>query len=689
MNPHLFRFVHCLILTSVLSFASHDASAQNRMLAEFPIDIQVQPYTIGVEGCDYQNPSFLGAALIFECDLSDSYKVTLQREGDDEPLIKYAVMELRSDAAAASFEARPVHVLRAAYDDQSSAAAAYAALPAALRPLGKAQVTPASDSDVVPVAPATPDPEPASTEAPAEHLAKFQWPKQIGALRLTDGRPIVVTSEDALNLYGEVSMAEPAGAAEVQSVRNPACVRLARYSSLAPATPLLFDCTAIEVALPFSSAALNAAGCERTEADGLTCLHPLLEPSMTLTAPGWRDVNVSVAPDGSTSQLGAGDFVPAVTLGALSEALVQSSASACGVGAAVRLDFMGYCSADTCVDYALDDRNLAGRIALPDLATAGWTMPELPVAFLVGMTGADQTVTETSIPLDSGAQAALEALAMQSGDAQTVPLTVELDSSQYRFGRQLRMFTDVACEVSFNGQLMDLSNPGNRAPHVPQCSFFQVFEEGKVRSKCTQIAYNPDTSRATATLPEEACGTERMVLVVAESSSLNGRAGNAIVSSLTDLIREMNASEQCMQLDVVRARGDRRELLLEAEDIYFTPQTEELERQIRMDFVNASSEVLRDFDWVYRTWGDELSGVVFVGDADQVRATDMIESPAAMAWKIKGVGTSALVFGASEGCSTFSDTLLFSECIQADFEGLTEQLVGMVKQGIAASIGDR
>lgn len=690
MNPPDFRNYFFWLIASTLVVSATGATAQDRLLAEFPIDVDARPYSIEIEGCDYKRPSIFGSGLIFECTVQPSFKVTLGRDRDDNVLVRFAIMELRQGASVTAFNARPLYQLRASFEDQAAAEDAFDALPNVLKPAASTAAAAAVQPEPVQEAPAE---APVTEEPSSEFLVKLQWPKGVGALQLIDGTPVNLVSEDEINAYGELMMPDPAGMVEIRSVRNPVCSVRAPYSTEASATPVIFQCKAIELAPPFAAESLSGPGCERTDAGGLNCLHPLVEARMQLTAVGWQNMVVSVAPDGTTSDLGPKDFVPAVSLGSLAQPLTQAGASACGAEAAVRFEFLGYCSGDTCHDFAGENRSLLGQVRLPDLATAGWDQPELPVAFSVGIArteaGAEVELTEATFNLSHDPQAAMEEFVAQALRTQTVPLTVALERSQYRFGRQLRLYTDTACQTPFEGQTMDLSNPGNREPDVPQCSFFQIYDEGKVRSKCTQIAYDPASSSATATLPGEACGQQRVVMVVAESSSLNGRAGNAIVSSLRELTQEMNAAESCLQVDVVRSRGDRRETLLKAEDIYFTQNFAELDRKIRMDFVNTSSEVLRDFDWVYRTWGDDLAGVIFVGDADQVRVSDMIESPAAMAWKIKEVGTSALVFGAPEGCSVFSDTLLFSDCVQADFDGFKGQLAAMVQDGLAAAIRDR
>jgi len=361
--------------------------------------------------------------------------------------------------------------------------------------------------------------------------------------------------------------------------------------------------------------------------------------------------------------------------------------AACGQ-ARFAAELVSYCTDAVCEEIpAAPLPEESGRVAFPDLAAAAWTHAELPTTMRLrlrdGSDPAGQPV-EAMLGIDGTMEEAVVALLSFGTMHSAVPLTVEMKSTQYRVGRSLQVFSDAECTVEVPRTSMDLSNPGNNAPGVPACSYFRIFEDGNARSKCMPIEFDLVEEVALARLPQEACGAKRVVVMVDESSSLNGRAGQEIETGIRALARRIQAAPECLQVDLMTSVGSDTRVTALAEDLYFDPRDAGGLETLRMDFVSANSEVLRGFEWIYRRWGDDLAGVIFVGDGTNLTIVDMIEAPAAMAWRLKNVATGAILFGGDGSCETFDEKLLFQECHLAKAGEFGTQLDDLVTTSIAA-----
>jgi hypothetical protein len=62
----------------------------------------------------------------------------------------------------------------------------------------------------------------------------------------------------------------------------------------------------------------------------------------------------------------------------------------------------------------------------------------------------------------------------------------------------------------------------------------------------------------------------------------------------------------------------------------------------------------------------------------------MIDSPAAMAWKIKNVMTYAINFAPDANCEVFENTLLFGNCVAGELDSFEDQLTAGIAEGLKA-----
>jgi hypothetical protein len=653
-----------------------------------PVDPSMEAAALAVENCAFERPALSGEGLVFDCPVQQVYRVTIGMIGASETETRFGYVEPTDRRAPAKFDPRPVYKMDLSSTDEEAARAAFAAAedgnrPAAFRDPAASSAITAAEADPAPETPEEPAAPAVETDGP--RVLDLTWRAEYGTLSLASGQPVETSDQAGGSMFGKLGVTEPAGTIEVRSNRNIACSTTVDYTESSGQLTVDLPCREVAVTLPFP-VDMDADACRNVTPQALSCLVGTDKSELSLDAKGWQPMTVTMPEDGSATIVAdAAGLRPEMNLERVQTALRGSAEQSCSPRQ-LDLQFAGYCTADTCVPLDGEPVLLSGILNLPDLAQIGWAQPMMPTAVmmqLVDRQNPNLPATERILNIGDGLTEAALAYIDDNASQASHPLKVELDIQQYKFGRQMRLYSDAACSDPL-GTFVDLSNPGNRAPDVPECSFFKLYDGDRVRSQCVAIPYNEVQRASTAKLPTEPCADQRIVVVVAENSSLNGRAGQEIVRGLSGVVESLGAAENCASVDVVHTAGERREILLHAEDIFFAQDAIQPTAMLSMDFVNRSSEILRDFEWVYRTWGDRLAGIVLVSDGSQVRPTDMIDSPAAMAWKIKNVMTYAINFAPDANCEVFENTLLFGNCVAGELDSFEDQLTAGIAEGLKA-----
>ena len=606
------------------------------------------PGAITVSDCTVVGPDLSGTAMIFDCPPVAAYEIS---DGDD---ITFGHVQVRAGAGVATFSPHPLYRIVTGHATRAAAEEAFAALEDAYRPVRFSAVVMADDP----------------VEQVETTVTTFVWAQGYGTLALDDGRLLEIVREDAGQFFGRISLAGPAGTVRVVSNLNADCAVDVSYSVEDAEIPVALPCSSHSVTPPYAGN-YTGQGCYGSSDSTLTCLSVEDAQTVMLSTPGWQPVAVPLGADATLTD--AAGLRPAVDL----SQVLHLAEGSCGVAPPV-VEFAGYCAGDTCAGEAVQ---IGAEQGLPDLADSGWTGATLPDRYRLRVVrdGAEQM---QDFALDAGGQQSVMAYLQEQLRAGVYPLDVELENTQYALGRQVRFYSDDSCQVSLAGQYADLSNPGNRTPQIPQCSYFQVADRGQVRSSCTPTTFDEDSQRITAQLAPEPCGADRVVVMISEYATLNGVAGQAIIEGVRDLAQDLWQQEECVSIDIAHSIAEDRSILLAAEDIYFASDEDALDAPLRMDFVSRTTDVLRDFEWVYRIWGDDLSALVIVADGAQVRPANMIDSPAAMAWKLNNVMTQVITFDPAQNCTEFEQTLLFDGCVAGDPNNFEAQLTDAVEQAV-------
>ena len=657
-----------------LAVSAHAQQVPERIELSVVLSDGVDTTSITLPECDYLNPDLSGGELLFSCPLKPVYEVQFQLWGSGDVLVRYSPLEVRKGIDPTILDPRPVYVLQFVHNSPEKALAEANAMDWAVRPMAVlSQATQEPEPE--------PEPEPAPEPVAEEITVQFSWPAAYGSLSTADGKVVEFVDQRDSTVIGALQV----GAGEMVKIvsnRNAECFVEVTAAESDDPVPVAFACEEREFPLPFA-AQIDAPGCRQDDPQVLSCFLPNTLTEYVVDVPGWAPFSYVY---GEVASVSADQLRPEQDFTSVPAALTAASEQSCRPQV-LKLMAMGYCSAAGCTDFKTGNVQLAQGAVLPNLAEAGWDRDAMPNALQVQMVSA-QGDAPVGVPgrLELGADLSrsIPALMRENQGGQTYPLDVTMDITQYKFGRQLRLYSDNQCESQIEKGVLDLSNPGNRAPQVPECAYFKLYDGDSARSRCTLIPFDAASQTARAELDSEPCAAKRLVVYVAQNSSLNGLAGQKIVDGLLALAKAKNAADLCAEIDIAHAVGERREVLLYAEDIYFAEEGFDFLDKLNMDFVNRTSEVLRDFEWIYRTWGDTLGGVVVVTDGAEVRVTDMIDSPAAMAWKIKEVPTFALNFDSNRNCEVFENTLLFGKCDPVEATEFEEMLTQAVDDGLDA-----
>lgn len=420
-----------------------------------------------------------------------------------------------------------------------------------------------------------------------------------------------------------------------------------------------------------------SAGCEGT-GPKIECLLASGTTSVVFASPTWGPVELTIGPDEEPGERAIASAVgPSVAPDiALPPALVGQEGGPECAAFEVETAFAGYCASEdpgSCVDPS--PSGLTTMTILPSLQDAAWTGEDVPrfIRFQVdvnGITRLDRVEHLTANGIFAFAQEARAFL-----EPPALPTTLTISDDQYGGGRQAVFYDNATCSGPPTGEL-DLSFRGLDAPDARICGSVQVQRDGRPITSCAPLELSADQRSLAAVLPEDSCARARIVIVVAQNRSLSGLASREIADILATLVENVNASENCMAIDIATTQGERRTVLAYAEQAFFGPTDPVLDEIYAMSFVNPRSEIIRDLSWIYRTWGDRMAGVILVADGSSVFVADMIDAPEALAWEVMAIPAVVLDLSGGQNCPMFEDTLFFDSCRATSPDRLADDLIG-------------
>ena len=422
---------------------------------------------------------------------------------------------------------------------------------------------------------------------------------------------------------------------------NPDCrVSIDAGALAGPVTALEFPCRAVALTAPFPVPL--PAICGGGSAAAARCVLAADAEAFSMELPGWRTIEAPVT--AGRVMLSPADFVPAVDLDALAGALAEGRAAACE-GSPVAVDLVGLCRAGACEPDLAPD-----AAALPDLVRLGLYRVE---------GGAREALGEVELPI---AGATAEALLAAFPPRAAIAIELNVPAGGYGAGREVRFYAGPDCDRPLDVPPVDLGNPGNRLPEVPPCGYFRVSDDGEPRSAC--IAYGEPRAAAPVAIdvPVSPCPFPRIAVLIVEHRSMNGAMGNAVAAALDAHVAATRAGGSCAPVDIAHAVGPAARILLSAEDVHFGSG----QAGGALAFANSESDPVRDFGWVDRTWAGRLGGVLVIVDGRQANVSDMVQSPATMAWEIRKVFRRVIDVSDTDNCAALREVLLFRDCAHVE-----------------------
>jgi hypothetical protein len=424
-----------------------------------------------------------------------------------------------------------------------------------------------------------------------------------------------------------------------------------------------FPCRAQEFEVP---AALDISGpnCRLdAEDETLSCLMAENEEGVTLSSPVWGDIAVSFADWPADAAIPIGEAFPsdiAPRLGLLPDLLEIEAYRGCA-DFDFTVAFGGYCAGPDvagCSDSG--EADLAeGRF--PTLEAAGWESGVPGHARLLARVNGEVRLDEV-VALTGDDILGFQRRSVDAARAPILPLDLEIGGDLYGNGREVLFYPNPACEGAPSGSL-DLAIRDLPVPDASLCGSLSVHRDGRRASTCEQIALAPESGRLEAVLPPDACPSDRIVVLVAQNHSLNGAASRATKDALTLLLSEFSSGPDCVPVDFVTTRGESREVVARAEDLFFGGQGVGQRAVQEMSFVNPASELLRDFGWIYRGWGPTLARLIVVADGSATFVSDITDSPEALAWEVLDVPLVLIDASDGDNCAMYSERLFFDDCI--------------------------
>ncbi|MEO0820198.1 MAG: hypothetical protein AAF074_07195 [Pseudomonadota bacterium] len=457
----------------------------------------------------------------------------------------------------------------------------------------------------------------------------------------------------------------------------PACALEISPQSLSEGDEIVLSrlpCARREIVLPMEATLANPE-CDLTGERRYDCTVMLGQESIELAIDGWSPLAVALEGEGTVSP-GIEGLRARLPLGADDPQIAQSATggagAACG-GAAWSAYFEGFCGGGgACVGLPtgqalrLSDAGPDGLFLSPPLAEAGWAgRGEVPVSaaisFRAEVDGTERVEGPFEIPLGIGRLDIATDVVALNGD-ERYPLTLDLGSGSYQQGRRLQIFSDAACTRPLEGVSMALDFAGTIAPEVPACSFHQVLDDNRPRSRCEPVRLREADGRAVANPEIVRCSDKRLVVIVVENSSYAGAKGLQVEGAIADLTKRLHERGECRPIDLVRTNGAEREVVMTGEDLQLTGSFDTLWESVRFDFLNSGSNPFEDFNWIQRQWGRSLGGVVVIADTARPAPTSQIDAPATAIWLANGIFRWVLDAGGTGGCRDYQEILRMDNC---------------------------
>ncbi len=694
VTASLFAVISCGVFLAGTVSALAQASS-NQVTVAFAFPDRSEPTSFKAADCVFQEVAVSGAALIFTCAPRRVYAVSYTDVETGQKQTRYGVLQVHADASPEQFSAMPLHAVVTYADSLAAGILASGELASEVTPLRDLSGDGATnDTDEVSLLEETFDNKDEETPAETPQLSLAEaaatvagagaatgpvappllltWPKIYGSLVQADGSEVTIDTKENDTITGRLIFTADNLTDDITLVsqRNPECQVSMPREQADSQTPVLVELSCLEYPfkVPLSFDVLSRA-CRQEGAVEYSCL---LRPgdSITLGRPGWVGFDIP-AGDADSAQV-LQDLMalrPLLDVAALRQTMSLRNGSGCDAQM-LDVQISAYCVAEDCRAMPQDQPvSIFANAGLPDLTAAGWTSMPLPEDVMVELVyqGGEAPVVlkQGRLMIDRDFPHLLESFVASSEGVTEYPVAMDIAPGEYRVGRALQFFADNTCQTPQVDRLWDLSNPGNRVPRVSQCSHYRLMENGRPRSECAPVRLDVAANVVHVSPQMNRCGAKKLVVLVAENRSLNGNEGQKILEAISAYAAQMKASETCVPVDLVRTVEEVRDVLLSSEDAFFDRNGVAGQRKISMNFVNRASEILRDMEWVYRTWGDQLGGIVVIGDGSRVRAGDIIDAPAAMAWELKGVQAHFMDLSERSVCDLFEKTLFFDSCSES------------------------
>lgn len=478
------------------------------------------------------------------------------------------------------------------------------------------------------------------------------------------------------------------GILTVTALRNSECAVDFQPQPTGNTIDIDFPCRNVVIPVPTHFEASHPA-CQVAEGQtGLDCLIPNTVSEITLETSVWGEVRIDLLElDQHDARLVSPDFaataVPTVVVP--DGAGFSSSAPLC-LAMQSNIEVRGYCSGeDGCVIADAGSSIFSGGL-LPSTNEVGWTSSAIPTHIRLRL------VVNGSVQLEATRQLSTEGLRDFGSEAaphiqpQQMPLQLLVRSGQYGDGRTALFFDDSAC-LSEPAATLNLSVPDMPIPESSICGSFMVQEHGRQASRCQIMSMAEDGESLQATLPEDSCAPERVVVLVIQNASLNGNFSQATGDALRSVLADLRDRDTCAPVDFATSQSERRDVIVRAEDTFFGTSAADFDGINEMSYASPTSEILRDFQWVYRTWGPSMSRLILIADGSQAFASNMVESPEALAWQVLDIPTVIIDASDAGNCDLFESILFFDSCIRSTAESVANDLQTEISTSVAAYQG--
>ncbi|WP_143056806.1 hypothetical protein [Loktanella sp. DSM 29012] len=458
----------------------------------------------------------------------------------------------------------------------------------------------------------------------------------------------------------------------LQSQDYPFCAELlagARFAD-ADAGMVVHDfapaCRAVAVTGPAGDT-LRAQDCSGEGAE-LTCVLADGVDRLRVTSAIWGDFDVALGDAAEVVLAPAPELRPAITI----DMNMVDGAATCGLADA-QLQVTGYCAADACNDVAPFD--ITGQGAT--LSEAGWTQAVFPDAVRLAVQRPGEDLLTQVAPLGPSLTDVAADMVRQLPDLR-LPLALS-DGVTATAGTVVQLFGDNACQTRSDSIALDALD--DAAP-VLACGSLQLQSDtGTALSRCAALQVSEDRLSVAPDTPLSTCTQPPVLVHLAQHDSMNGDLGFAIVDALLDAATSQSEAEVCANVSYTMSRNELRETLVSGQSLYLNANAVQDANFASLDFLTPRSELLRDFIWIWRQAGRDMSGLVIIAQGDDVYVDDLTSSPEALAWEVLGIPVHLLDTSGAVDCDMFTQRLLFDSCtsvtagsVSADLQSLLSDL---------------